>query len=112
MCAVWTRSPSCIWDGTGEASDALSCPVPCGTQAALADALAGDRMKITVKTVPCMGCEKSSVLEVDANGYRAWKMGAFLQHVLPELSDDERELLMTGTCPECWHEMFADDEED
>jgi hypothetical protein len=33
--------------------------------------------------------------------------GTFIQDALPDLSDDQRELLISGTCRECFDLMFA-----
>ena len=30
-----------------------------------------------------------------------------IQDLLPDLTADEREILMTGTCPDCWNKMFG-----
>jgi hypothetical protein len=51
--------------------------------------------------------------EVDVNfeGFQAWQSGEFIQDALPELSTDERELLISGICPKCWDVMFPSDED-
>lgn len=69
---------------------------------------------IEVETRPCMLCKRSSRLQVPEQGYRAWRSGrAPIQVALPELSVHERELLMTGSHPECWDEMTrAEEDED
>lgn len=65
----------------------------------------------TVTTPPCIMCGKQHSLEVSNQGYVAWYSGMNIQDAFPELSADDRELLMTGTCPECWDKLFGDDEE-
>jgi len=35
-----------------------------------------------------------------------------IQDVLPDLSDDQREFLLSGSTPEEWDEMFGDDEDE
>jgi len=66
-------------------------------------------MMVMQKTVivecKCPLCGKNSVLRVDAEAYRRWKLGEFVQKAFPYLSDDEREALQTGTCPKCWEKM-------
>jgi hypothetical protein len=37
-----------------------------------------------------------------------WKAGELIQNVMPHLSADDREFLMTGLTPEDWEEMFPD----
>jgi hypothetical protein len=36
-----------------------------------------------------------------------WQMGELIQNVAPELSPEERELLISGICSECWNKMFG-----
>lgn len=57
--------------------------------------------------VCCKWCEKSHELEVRKSGLNRWKNGELIQDVLPELSADERELLISGTCGKCWDAMFG-----
>jgi hypothetical protein len=42
--------------------------------------------------------------------FRAWLNGSkMIQDALPDLSKDEREILMTGIGPEEWNEMFKEE---
>jgi hypothetical protein len=36
------------------------------------------------------------------------RSGEMIQHIVPMLTADEREFLMTGTPPEVWDRMFKD----
>jgi hypothetical protein len=62
-----------------------------------------------VYTRPCVMCRMPAILtDVDPHGYAAWKeLGWNIQDALPELSADERELLMTGTHAHCWEKMWT-----
>ncbi len=66
----------------------------------------------SVVAVPCRLCQQVTDLSVNIEGFIAWQGGEFIQDALPELSADERELLISGTCPTCWEEMFPSDEEE
>ena len=46
-------------------------------------------------------------------GLKAWEDGELIQDALPNLTADQRELLISGTCDDCWKTMFGtvDDEE-
>lgn len=35
-----------------------------------------------------------------------------IQDIFPYLNEEERELLISQICPNCWKEMFGSDEED
>ena len=48
--------------------------------------------------VCCKWCEKSYELNVSTKRFALWKKGELIQDVMPELSADERELLISGTC--------------
>jgi len=55
----------------------------------------------------CRVCEKIYTLEVDLKAYNSWKTrGELIQNALPELSDGERELLISGTCESCFDMIF------
>jgi hypothetical protein len=44
--------------------------------------------------------------------YVRWSNGeGVIQNLLPELSDNEREFILTGITPEEWEQMFPEDEE-
>ena len=60
----------------------------------------------------CWNCETSHIVEVPAVGWKAWRSGELIQDALPELNADNRELLMSGTCGDCWELFFPEDEED
>jgi hypothetical protein len=48
-------------------------------------------------------------MEIDVSDKQIalWMEGALIQDVMPNLSPDEREFLMTGITPAEWNEMFA-----
>jgi hypothetical protein len=67
----------------------------------------------TIKfSVKCVECNKEIGLEVPIEGYFKWLDGTHIQTALPDLAPELRELLISGICPKCWDEMFADIEED
>jgi hypothetical protein len=69
--------------------------------------------RITVHTRPCPFCDEPHSVEVNASGFQRWAInGEYIQNALPELSNDDRELLMTGTCSECWDRVFPEEDEE
>lgn len=60
----------------------------------------------------CTVCDHFSSVVVDLKGYYRWSRGEPIQNALPELSPEEREILITGAHPECWDKMFGGEEED
>ena len=59
--------------------------------------------------VPCRWCGSVTELHPSVEGFVAWQNGELIQRAMPELDADERELLISGTCPKCWDEMFPPD---
>lgn len=64
----------------------------------------GERVTVT-KT--CCVCGKEASVTVDREGYDRWIGGAHVQHVFRDMSADDREILISGTHPECWDELFG-----
>ena len=67
--------------------------------------------EITVD-VDCQYCDTSHAVKVNPDQYKQWKQGVFIQDAMPQLSANDRELLMTRTCPACWDKMFPPDEDE
>lgn len=57
-------------------------------------------------SIACVFCKKYHIIKVSEKGYKKWKAGELIQRALPKLSADERELLISGTCQECWDKSF------
>lgn len=66
----------------------------------------------TVITNPCFECGKTSELEVPLTQYINWRKGELLQVAFPDMSADDRELLLSGIHPECWDKMFPEEKEE
>lgn len=59
--------------------------------------------------VKCRECRRVTDLEVRKEDFVAWKAGELIQEAMPYLSDDERELLISGTCGSCFDAMFPEE---
>lgn len=58
---------------------------------------------IIVQSPPCPFCGRVSDVAVGEDAYKLWRqLGVPLQVAMSELSADERELLLTGTCHDDW----------
>lgn len=70
-------------------------------------------MIVTAK-FPCMAHNVAHQVEIPDEAerrYNDWMVQkGLIQDLLPELSDSDREILLTGTCQEAWDEMFVDGE--
>lgn len=59
--------------------------------------------------VECIMCHTKHTILVPVGGYTQWAKGqAKIQEALPGLTDDERELLVSGICGQCFDKMFAE----
>lgn len=57
--------------------------------------------------VTCTVCGlKYALPEVDRVSYELWRAGQLIQKVMPNISEDARELLISGTCGPCFDRMF------
>ena len=65
-------------------------------------------MEIT-RTSIHSGITRTLTLDVTAEEIATWKAGELIQNALPELSDEERELLISKTCDSCWNKLFPED---
>ena len=63
-------------------------------------------------SVACAYCLEVYTFECSTRGIVEWSAGVLIQNALPELSADQRELLISGTCGKCWDKMFPEDFED
>lgn len=68
---------------------------------------------MTQVTCPtCIVCQRNTKMVVSASGLRKWNTGALIQDAFPELSYDDREVLMTGIHPACWTALFEEEGDD
>lgn len=70
-----------------------------------------DRPLVNV-VVMCRSCGEVCVIQdISYEGYKDWKYGELIQKALPGLTADQRELLISQTCPLCWEKMFGEDKD-
>jgi hypothetical protein len=61
----------------------------------------------------CRLCGKVSPIECNKEDLIKWKnKEGYVQDLLHYLSADQRELLISGTCGECFDSLFPPDDED
>ena len=59
--------------------------------------------------VTCRICEKvRTIPNVSVEGLEKWNKGVNIQEALPDLNADQRELLISQTCPECWDKLWRE----
>ena len=60
---------------------------------------------IITKTSMLSGNTSSMNIDVSQDQIDLWQGGSLIQNVMPNLSADEREFIMTGVTPEEWDSM-------
>jgi hypothetical protein len=58
--------------------------------------------------VSCLSCGYKETIGVTHGQYFQWAYGEMIQNAFPELTPDQRELILTGTCGKCFDEMFGE----
>lgn len=69
-------------------------------------------IKVEVATPACLGCGDWKIVVMTQDQLQRWRKGEPLQDVFPDWSPEDRQRLISGTCPSCWEEMWAEEEED
>jgi hypothetical protein len=65
---------------------------------------------IVMATTRCPQCGDLKQFPLHDFKIRRWKQeGEPIQRVFPELSTEDRERLISGTCPKCWDSMFPEE---
>jgi hypothetical protein len=72
-------------------------------------ALNKNLQKVEVEVV-CALCQQPKRVLVPVEGLLAWRKGMYIQDAMPDVSAEERELLISQTCPACFNEAFKEEE--
>lgn len=59
---------------------------------------------------PCAVCGRQAVVDMPLAAAKAWQAGVHIQRAWPEADAGTRELLISGTHPACWDELWKDTE--
>lgn len=66
----------------------------------------------TMIAVICNRCKAERMeIPVTASKVKRWQDGELIQNVFPELTNDQREMMISHTCPKCWEQIFGPVEE-
>ena len=62
---------------------------------------------LTAHTYDCKYCDAQYEIERDDRDYALWKADELgIKEAFPYLSASEREMILSGTCDECWDKFF------
>ena len=64
-------------------------------------------------SIPCKHCGIVYSVMVWPEKFEEWENGGgYIQDLLSDLSAGERELLISGTCDNCWKLLFGNNDDD
>ena len=63
--------------------------------------------KTTNVTVKCPFCGAETVISVPIEGIKKYKDGALIQNAFPNMTAEEREVLISGICFKCQKQVFG-----
>lgn len=62
----------------------------------------------TFLSITCRECEDTFNITVNYDDFVAWKNGRHAQNAFPYLNAAQRELLISGTCGDCWDDLYKE----
>lgn len=63
-----------------------------------------------VKTKTCCVCGNYELWSLDSKAVNRWKGGEHIQRAFPDMTAEEREVLISGTHAICWDRLFPKEE--
>jgi len=57
-------------------------------------------------------CDEYELWVLDRAAVERWQAGENIQSAFPDMSVNDREILITGTHPACWDKLFPTEGED
>lgn len=63
------------------------------------------------RTRRCVVCGLTSTMWLSVAAVEAWQGGMLIQYAFPDMDPREREMLISGTHPECFERLFGSGEE-
>ena len=57
--------------------------------------------------VKCIKCKKVYTVDVPKEGFFNWQSGMLIQDAMPDVSADDRELLMSHLCSSCFDDLVG-----
>lgn len=56
----------------------------------------------------CPKCGKVQTVKIDDQSWTNILRGEYIQMACPNLTSNDREVLLSGICPDCWDAIFND----
>lgn len=72
--------------------------------------VAFNKSEVVELVTSCVSCGAEKRIVVDMADYEDWRAGGLIQNCFPYLSADDREILISRICGECFDRTFGGDE--
>jgi hypothetical protein len=69
-----------------------------------------ETIEIARVTATCPMCGAETEIIVDKPRFDAWQGGELIQRVFPDYTRTQREILITGLCPDCQSKLDEDED--
>lgn len=66
-------------------------------------------VRTVCKRITCRVCGSATEITVPAERFLAWQTGTLIQCAFPELTTDQRELLISGICGKCFDRVMGEE---
>ena len=66
--------------------------------------------KIQTIVIPCNFCDVRKALQGSTDALDRYNSGTKIQVAFPLMSADDRELILNGTCPDCYDKLYGKEE--
>lgn len=63
-------------------------------------------------TAYCTRCGHPKTVACTDEQYARFRGGALIQTAMPDVPAEQRELLLSGICGDCWKEVFREEDEE
>jgi hypothetical protein len=73
--------------------------------------MSGFIKEVCIQSITCRKCGKTFEFPTFREDFERFEKGEHIQYVLPYISPEYRELMLSGYCPDCWKEIMESDEE-
>jgi hypothetical protein len=68
--------------------------------------------EVCIQSITCRKCGKTFEFPTFKEDFEQFEKGEHIQYVLPYISPEYRELMLSRICPTCWDEIMEADEEE
>ena len=73
--------------------------------------MSGFIKEVCIQSITCRKCGKTFEFPTFREDFERFEKCEGIQYVLPYISPEYRELMLSGVCPTCWDEIMETEEE-